>query len=60
MNNNPKMSIEDAIDKLQDLNYSISIQTGNMLDKDINELLVAISMAIRALRLTTVEEIYNI
>jgi hypothetical protein len=60
MDNKPKMSIEDAVDRLQDLNYSIGIQTGSMLDKDIKELQIAIAMGIRALRLTPLEDIYNI
>lgn len=57
MNNKPKMSIENAIECLEDLSSAL---TSNCEDKDIKELKVAIAMGIRALRLTPLEDIYNI
>lgn len=59
MNSKPKMSIEDAIERLNDLNYSIGIQVGNVEDNVIRELQIAIAMGVRVLRKTTVDEIYD-
>ena len=52
----PKMSIDYAIGCLEDLSNSILPYSQ---DKDYKDLLVAISMGIRALRKTTVEDIYD-
>jgi 4-hydroxy-3-methylbut-2-en-1-yl diphosphate synthase IspG/GcpE len=59
MDSKPKMSIEDAIERLNDLNYSIGIQVGSMEDKVIRELQIAIAMGVSALRKTTINEIYD-
>ena len=57
MDNKPKMTKEYAIGCLEDLLRSTQPYSQ---DKDYRELIVALSMGIRAIRLTPLEDIYNI
>ncbi len=53
----PSLTINEAIERLEDLSKAINYTYS---DKDMNELVVAISMGIRALRKVTMEELCDL